>query len=113
VEGFATHPVNLDYTGVDISPDLVRLAKSRYPDDRPESPRRFLVADLRSLPFRDREFEWVVCRSVEGMIRDNAGQDVWEKMEKELRRVGKRLLLISYPETVGDQVVHEVKRGLS
>lgn len=86
------------YTGVDISPDLIDLARERYPG------RAFQVADLRKLPFSDGAFDWAVCRSVQGMIRLNVGQEAWDQMEAELRRVARRLLLIGYPEVVGGPV---------
>ena len=79
------------YVGVDISPDLIDLAQRRYPSCS------FSQGDLRHLEFPDKAFDWVICRAVERMIRDNIGDVAWEVMHTELRRVGKRILFLDYP----------------
>jgi SAM-dependent methyltransferase len=59
-----------------------------------------VCADLRALPFRDREFDVVFCIStVEHVGQDNArygiepGRGGMEKALRELRRVGRRILI--------------------
>jgi ubiquinone/menaquinone biosynthesis C-methylase UbiE len=80
-----------DYWGIDISPDLIELAKIRHPDVR------FEVGDLCMMPqFPDKFFDFVVCRSVEDMIKDNLSDSRWEGMLKELKRVGKQVMLMEY-----------------
>lgn len=78
------------YVGVDFSPDFIVEAKRLYPK------KDFLVADLKSLPFRDKEFDWSFCVSIKNMIVANLGVEVWQQMEKELKRVSKRVLLLEY-----------------
>lgn len=92
----------VEYVGVDISPDLIRLAKERYPNVQ------FEVGDLKKLPNGDKTFHWAVCRAVEGMILENVGKDAWEQMKAELLRVAKKVLLISYPTTLEEGLYVEV-----
>jgi SAM-dependent methyltransferase len=81
------------YCGVDLSPDFVRLAERRWPRHH------FYVGDLRSLPPAiDLKFSWAVLVSVRPMVRRNCGDEVWAQMERELRRVAKRLLFLEYDE---------------
>lgn len=77
-----------NYTGVDFSPDFIERAKQKYPD------RRFVQADLKRLPFSDREFDYAFCISMERMVIDNLGQEEWDLMAKEIRRVTKTDLII-------------------
>lgn len=81
-----------NYTGVDISPDFIERARAKYPG------KQFAVADLRTLPFADKEFDIAVCVSIKDMVIDNLGGEVWDIMEKELHRVAKKILLIEYLE---------------
>jgi len=82
--------LELTYVGVDISPDLLHVAKDNYPQ------KQLVQADLRALPFRDGEFDWALCRSVDGMIKGDLGYDAWELMQNELLRVAGRLLIFGY-----------------
>ena len=79
-----------DYTGVDISPDFIVFTKEAYPN------KKFLIADLNKLPFKDKEFDVGFMISVRGMIIGNLGQRVWEPMQKECKRVCKKLLILEY-----------------
>ena len=79
-----------NYTGVDFSPDFIKLAKEKYPD------KTFLQGDLKELPFKDKEFDWSFCVSIKKMIEDNLGMDEWKKMEQELKRVSKKVLILEY-----------------
>lgn len=78
------------YTGVDISPDFIQLAKETYPD------KKFVCADLNKLPFKDKEFDVGFMVSVKGMIIGNLGNEAWMPMEKECKRVCKKLLILEY-----------------
>lgn len=84
-----------DYTGVDISPDLLAVARKSYPQ------KTFMEADLSALPFKDKEFDVAFCISIKQMIIGNLGGAEWEKIEKELRRAAKKVILLEYenPET--------------
>jgi ubiquinone/menaquinone biosynthesis C-methylase UbiE len=79
-----------DYLGIDFSPDFIEWAKELYPD------KKFEVADLLDLPYKDKEFDWAVCGSVRGMIIGNLGKETWQKMELELKRVAKKILILEY-----------------
>jgi SAM-dependent methyltransferase len=79
-----------NYTGIDISPDFIALAKELNPD------KKFLVADLNHLPFKDKEFEVGFMVSVKGMIIGNLGEDAWKPMEAECKRVCKKVIVLEY-----------------
>lgn len=85
-------PTNASYTGVDIAPEFIKYARRKYFNRQAE----FLVGDIFELDFPDRSFDLVICRSMEGMIKDNLGYDSWRQVERELLRVGDRILLINY-----------------
>lgn len=79
-----------NYVGVDFSPDFIALAQKKFPKDK------FIVASLENLPFQDKEFDWGICVSIKNMIVNNVGRDAWDKMETELKRVCKNVLLLEY-----------------
>lgn len=79
-----------DYTGVDFSPDFISKAKQKYPN------KTFLQADLKALPFKDKEFDWSFCISMKAMVVGQMGIEEWQKMEDELKRVSKKVLLLEY-----------------
>lgn len=79
-----------DYTGIDISPDLLAVANAAHPKHR------FLLGSLKQLPFRDAEFDVAFCVSIKGMVVGNLGSAEWEKMESEIRRVADKVLLLEY-----------------
>jgi SAM-dependent methyltransferase len=87
------------YLGIDLSPELVQLAKERHPD------RAFLRGDLRglsssaaSIHFYLGKFDLAVCRSMRPMVRRNLGDAAWAEMEAGLRRVARKLLYLEYDE---------------
>lgn len=79
-----------DYVGIDFSPDFIEKAKELYPN------KEFMVADLKALPFKDKEFDWSICVSIKNMIVSNLGKETWDIMESELKRVSKHVLLLEY-----------------
>jgi malonyl-CoA O-methyltransferase len=79
-----------DYTGVDFSPDFIALAQKKYPQ------KNFLVANLKALPFADKEFDWAFCVSIKKMVCDNLGEAEWEQMQTELKRVAQQVLILEY-----------------
>ena len=84
-------PKHVNYTGVDISPDLVYTARTRYPNHN------FKIADMRSMSqFRHHQFDVALCRSVRGMVLSNLGGAAWNQMRLELNRIAKRTILIEY-----------------
>lgn len=78
------------YVGVDLMPFFIDEAKKLYPE------KRFLVADLRKLPLEDKEFDWAICISIKKMMIRDLGKEKWEKMETELKRVSKKILILEY-----------------
>ena len=79
-----------DYVGVDFSPDFIEMAKKKFPT------KEFLQANLKELPFKDKEFDWAFCVSLKHMIRSYASHEDWDKMEAELKRVAKKVLILEY-----------------
>lgn len=88
-----------DYVGVDFSPDFIAEAKRKYPD------RTFVQSDLKKLDFKDKSFDWVIVISIKEMIVDNLGQEEWDAIEKELKRVGKKVLILEYTEPERYEIV--------
>lgn len=82
-----------NYLGVDFSPDFIKEAQILYPN------KKFEIQDIRKLPYKDKEFDWCILNSVKHMIIGNLGAEEWKKMEKELKRVCKKLLILEYGET--------------
>jgi SAM-dependent methyltransferase len=80
------------YLGLDISPDLIAEARKRY------AGAQFRVADLRDLSFlADHSYDVAVAVWMREMVLKNVGEGAWAEMERELRRVAKRLLLVATP----------------
>ena len=80
------------YVGIDIVPAFIEIARKEHLD------KKFLVGDIRRLPFKRNSFDWGVGVSMREMIRGNT--DKWEKCQKELLRVCKKLLILEYePDT--------------
>lgn len=82
----------LYYLGVDFSPDFIEEAKNRYPNHS------FHVQDLKNMSFKKHEFDTAFCISIKQMIIGNLGEYEWNKMEKELKRVAKKVILLEYSE---------------
>lgn len=80
------------YTGVDISPDLLVIAKRENPK------KYFALEDLKSLPYKDLEFDFAFCISIKQMIEGNLGKPEWQKIEKELKRVAQKVIILEYEE---------------
>jgi len=60
--------LKVDYTGLDLSENLVNLAKKKYPD------KMFLVGDLLKTPFKDEEFDCVLSIATLHHIPSNEGR---------------------------------------
>lgn len=83
-------PPGTRYTGVDISPDFIDLARVKHPGYK------FLVTDMTRLPFADGEFDYALARSIMDMVVRNLGESRWLEMERELLRVADKLIVIEY-----------------
>ena len=90
-----------DYVGIDLVPDFIQTAQTMFPEYR------FLVHDLRKpFPFKRKEFDWGIGISMKEMIRRDAGQEEWEKIVKNLKKVCKKLLILEY----GNSREEEIKK---
>lgn len=98
--GFGRMSILFDnYTGVDFSPDFIELAKKEYPN------KNFIQADLKKLPFHEEQFDWAICVSIKKMVEDNLGTDTWKSMEKELKRVAKKVLILEYEDPIPFEII--------
>lgn len=90
------------YTGVDLSPDFIELARLRHPLHQ------FSVLDLRNIDqisqnqdnstryqFR---YNWAILISMRPMIIRNAGDEVWLEIESKILKVANRILFLEYDE---------------
>jgi len=79
------------YHGVDISADFIILAQELFPDSK------FSVGNLINLAeFENNTFDWAICCSVMIMTVQNLGWSHWEKIQNELLRVAKKILVLEY-----------------
>lgn len=84
-------PDNVTYTGVDFSPAVLEVGRKMNPNFK------IVEGDLLDLSrWPNRKFDFAVCRSIDGMIKEDLGIGVWRRMEKELLRVADRLILLNY-----------------
>ena len=93
------------YLGVDLSPALIAKARELHPR---RALNHFVVGDLRNLrltsvvPAGDYlgmyRWDYAVLISVRPMVRRNCGDEIWAAMEREIRRVAKKLLFLKYDE---------------
>jgi SAM-dependent methyltransferase len=102
-----------NYLGVDISPELIALARKTHPQ------RRFLCADLsglrRFLQMADEgligrlcKFDLAVCVMLRHMLATHVGKSYWQQVSAEIQSVSRRMLVLEPRE-----VSHEDQRGLS
>lgn len=75
---------NIDYTGVDITPQMIEYCNRTHPGGR------FLHADIYRLPFADNSFPLVYCKDVLNHLED------WERGFAELHRVSSRYVLVNF-----------------
>lgn len=88
-------PNHVDYTGVDISPDLINLANTRYPNNK------FIRYDIRYLTaLYDQylSFDYCIARSMEGMIIENIGMHNWMMMLRQMLKMAPYVVLLNYSE---------------
>jgi len=85
-------PLFVNYTGIDISPDFISLAKQNYPLHK----ENFICGDLRKIPYENNSFDWCFTISTKGMIIREINQETWDHIESELKRVSKKVLILEY-----------------
>lgn len=79
----------IQYTGVDYCPEMVQFARRAW------RRHRFEVADIRDLPFPDGCFDVAFCRGVEGSVRTLLSNQDWRRMEMEMKRVAKVVVVMN------------------
>jgi SAM-dependent methyltransferase len=89
--GALTYGQFYGWTGVDVSPRMIELARERC-----DPALSFFAVDARALPFAADEFDWCVCRGLEGSVRVREGNAEWRRFRGEMLRVAPRALLLDY-----------------
>jgi len=93
-------PLFSNYTGIDISPDFISLAKKNYPLHA----ENFICGDLKKMPWDNNSFDWCFTISTRAMIVREINQEAWDQIESELKRVAKKVLIL---ECFGDSSLPE------
>lgn len=75
----------LEKWGVDFSPQTIRTCMDKYPDVR------YLISDATHTPFQDKYFDAVVAGEIIEHLEDP------ESLIKEMKRLSKKLIVISTP----------------
>lgn len=88
-----------NYTGVDFSSDFINWAREKYPD------KTFIQGNLKDLTFKKHQFDWAICSSIKAMIINNLGQEEWDSILKELKRVAKKVLILEYEESLPYEIL--------
>jgi SAM-dependent methyltransferase len=86
----APHFAGVEYTGVDMSLDLINIGKLRHPD------LNLLHCSLEDTNFSNDYFDFTVLRSVTGMMHDNNYSDVWRVIFSKLKMISKNIIIMEY-----------------
>jgi ubiquinone/menaquinone biosynthesis C-methylase UbiE len=89
---------NVEYVGIDLSKTLIDFAKTAFPNSN------FICRDVKNTNFADKEFDWAIAISLKEMIVRECGQNEWDLMEKELRRIAKNIMLLEYTNGNGNEI---------
>ena len=81
--------------GLDLSPELARLAKKTHPDGS------YAVGDVRKLPYRDGVFDGIHCMSVFLHLQPDSIREALSEFYRTLKRGG-----VVYLSTVADERFH-------
>ncbi len=92
-------PAGVRYVGIDISPDLIEVARERYPGAE------FVVGDLSQLPPGWGRFDWVVLRSIRKMLVREKSEEYWNKVRDNLLSVAGRILVMEYEDLPAHDVL--------
>lgn len=84
------HFAGVEYTGLDLSKDLIGIAKLRYPD-----------ADFQEMSMEDADypesyFDYTIVRSVQGMLHENDCTSTWSIAFANIKRMSKNIILAEY-----------------
>lgn len=93
------------YLGVDISPEFIAMAKDYHPE------KVYIVHDLQRLngtlyKGELQQFDWAVCISIDKMVERNVGEDTWELILNNLRKIAKKILLLQYDKADEGKIVY-------
>jgi len=88
----------IEYIGIDLSSTLINEARLLYPY------RSFFCCDIKQTPFLDKYFDWAIVISLKEMVVRECGQNEWDLMEKELRRIAKNIMLLEYTNGNGNEI---------
>ena len=84
------------YTGIDLSPEFIELAREKYPYKR----NSFHVHSILHGPVKQfvkpEVYDWATMISIRPMMIRNLGEDVWKEAEQNIRLSAKRLLYLEY-----------------
>lgn len=84
-------PMFGSYIGIDLSDAFIAKAKKMYPG------KVFMAVDItKGIPFKDKSIEWGFSVSLRKMVIREAGEEVWNQMEKEITRVCKNYVALEY-----------------
>lgn len=86
----APHFSGVQYTGLDLSEDLIGIAKLRYPHANFEQCR------LEDAMYPDDHFDFTVFRSVAVMLHDNGYSSAWSLALDNVKRMSKSIAIIEY-----------------
>jgi ubiquinone/menaquinone biosynthesis C-methylase UbiE len=89
---------DVDYIGIDLSSTLITEARLLYPN------RSFLHCNIDQTPFLDKYFDWAIAISLKEMVIRECGQNDWDLMEKELRRVAKNVMFLEYTQGNNNEI---------
>lgn len=86
------------YVCVDLSPDFIKMGRSRYPQHT------FICGDLRNLAQMDlrhgqvpiERFDLAVAISIKQMVKSNLGEDQWKLIVQSVSRRANKLLVLEY-----------------
>ena len=93
-------PEGVRYVGLDLSPDLLEVARIAYPQAE------FVLGNLASLPqFTGHQFDFSLCRSIRRMVIDNQGEAAWDAIAAELLRVSRSVILVEYEDLPNYQML--------
>jgi hypothetical protein len=89
------------YLGIDLAEAFIAKARAEHPDHD------FLALDLRELRTLDTSprFDWGIVISVKRVIAGHAGQEVWDRIEVELKKRCRRILYLDYDANEEAEVV--------
>lgn len=78
------------YLGIDFSPELIDVARERNPGFI------FIICNLLDLSIIRKRFDWAVLTSIRPMIIRELGNETWDKMEQQIRRIANKILYLEY-----------------